>query len=218
MRHGKEMRLAALAIGTALLFGACDDGSDLVGPTTPAPRLRAADYGATTLRTPRDLFALGRFLPLNRDVVISRTISRSGGTIVLREAGVALRIPAGALASRTRITVTAHAGDHVAYTFEPHGLQFAVPVEVAQLLIFTSAYAEDDVMRQLQGAYVPRGIDDIGASGVATVAEVYPVRFRSFEPYNERFVPTLATFQIGHFSGYMLASGKNETPPPPRLP
>lgn len=218
MRHGKEVRLAALAIGTALVFGACDDGSNLVAPPAPAPKLRAADYGAHTFRTPRDLFALGRFLPLDRDVVASRTISPSGGTIVLREAGVALRFPAGALANRTRITVRAHAGDRVAYTFEPHGLQFAAPVEVAQLLIFTSAYGEDDVMRELQGAYLPHGIADLDESGVATVAEVYPVRFRSFEPYNERFVPTLATFQIGHFSGYMLASGRKDSTSTPKLP
>jgi hypothetical protein len=218
MRHGKEVRLAALTIGTALVFCACDYGSDLVAPRTPAPTLRAADYGARTLRTPRDLFALGRFLSLNRDVVTSRTISPSGGTIVLREAGVSLRFPAGALATRTRITVTAHAGDHVAYTFEPHGLQFAVPVEVAQLLIFTSAYAKDDVMRELQGAYLARGIADLDASGAAAVAELYPVRFRSFERYNQRFVPTLATFQIGHFSGYMLASGKKDSTSTSKLP
>jgi hypothetical protein len=211
MRHGKEVRLAALAIGTALVFWGCDDGADLVAPPAPAPTLRAADDGAHTFRTPRDLFALGRFLPLNRDFVVSRTISPGGGTIVLREAGVSLRFPAGALANRTRITVRAHAGDRVAYTFEPHGLQFAAPVEVAQLLIFTSAYGEDDVMRELQGAYLPRGIADLDASGVASVVEAYPVRFRSFEPYNERFVPALATFQIGHFSGYMLASGKKDT-------
>jgi hypothetical protein len=218
MRHGKEVRLAALAIGTALVFGACDDGSDLVAPPTSAPKLRPADYGATTFRTPRDLFALGRFLPLNRDVATSRTISPSGGTIVLREAGVSLRFPAGALATRTRITVRAHAGEHVAYTFEPHGLQFARPVEVAQVLIFTSAYAEDDVMRELQGAYLSRGIADLDPSGVATVSEVYPVRFRSFERYDERFIPTLATFQIGHFSGYMLASGRKDTTSTPKLP
>jgi hypothetical protein len=211
MRHGKEARLAALTIGTALVFWGCDDGFGLVAPPASAPTLRAAEYGASTFRTPRDLFALGRFLPLNRDFVVSRTISPGGGTIVLREAGVSLRFPAGALANRTRITVRAHAGDHVAYTFEPHGLQFAAPVEVAQLLTFTSAYGKDDVTGELQGAYLPHGIADLDASGVATVAEVYPVRFRSFEPYNGRFVPTLATFQIAHFSGYMLASGKKDT-------
>lgn len=206
MRHGKELRLAALTIGTALVFWACDDGSGLVAPPAPAPTLRPADYGARTFSKPRDLFALGRFLPLGRDLAVSRTISPAGGTIVLREAGLSLRFPAGAVANRTLVTVTAHAGDRVAYTFEPHGLQFAVPVEVAQLLTFTAAYGEDDVMRDLQGAYLPHGIADLDASGVAAVNEAYPVRFRSFESNNARFVPALATFQIGHFSGYMLAS------------
>lgn len=211
MRQSKAVRLAALTLGTALVFCACNDGSDPVAPPAPVPMLRAADYGAQTFRSPRDLFALGRFLPLDRDFVVSRTISPAGGTIVVPNAGVFVRFPAGALSNRTRITVRAHAGDRVAYTFEPHGLQFAAPVEVAQLLIFTSAYAEDDAMRELQGAYLPHGITDLDASGVASVAEVYPVRFRSFEQYDERFVPALATFQIGHFSGYMLASGKRDT-------
>jgi hypothetical protein len=233
MRHGKEVRLAALTIGTALVFWACDDGSDLVAPPAPAPTLRPADYGARTFRKPHDLFALGRSLPIDRDLVVSRSIPPGGGTIVLREAGLSLRFPAGAVASRTSVTVRAHAGDRVAYTFEPHGLQFAVPVEVAQLLIFASGYSEDDVMRDLQGAYLPHGIADLDASGVAAVNEAYPVRVRSFESYNERFVPALATFQIGHFSGYMLASSaymlgssgymlasgrKDSTATPPKAP
>lgn len=211
MRKSNAVRLAALTIGTALVFSACDDGSTLVAPPAPPPTLRAAEYGATQFNTPRDLSALGRFLPLERDIVVSQTIAPNGGTIVVPQAGVAVRFPAGALANRTQITVRAHAGDRVAYTFEPHGLWFAAPVEVAQLLIFTSAYAEDDVLQELQGAYLPRGVADLDASGVASVAEVYPVRFRSFEQYRGRLVPAVATFQIGHFSGYMLASGKKDT-------
>jgi hypothetical protein len=206
MRHRQQARLAALTIGTALAFWACDDQSHPIAPATPRPTLRAEDYGALTFSKPRDLPALARVAALNRDVVVSRTISPSGGTIVLREAGIALRFPPGALASRTRITVTAHAGEHVTYSFEPHGLQFAVPVDVAQFFIFASGHDANDVVRDLQGAYLAHGVDDLDASGVATVAEVYPVQVRTFEPFNERFVPALATFRIGHFSGYMLAS------------
>ena len=211
MPNSNAVRLAALTLGTVLVLSACDDAADLVAPPAPTPTLRASDYGALQFNNPRDLSALGRFLPLERDLVVSRTISPAGGTIVVPRAGVSVRFPAGALANHTRITVRAHAGDRVAYTFEPHGLQFAAPVEVAQLLIFTAAYAEDDIMRALQGAYLPHGVADLDASGIASVAEVYPVRFRSFEQYYDRVVPAVATFQIGHFSGYMLASGKKDT-------
>jgi hypothetical protein len=209
MRYGNRLRLTAILIGTVLVLWACADGSDPVAPVTPRPVLRPAEYGARTFATPRELLALGRFAPLNQNLVVSRTISPEGGIIVLREAGIALRFPAGAVATRTRITVTAHGGDHTAYTFEPHGLQFAVPVEVAQFFVFPSGYTEDHVAQDLEGAYLPHGVADIDASGVASVSEVYPVSVRTFAADNGRFVPALATFRIGHFSGYTLISRAN---------
>jgi hypothetical protein len=208
MRHGQDVRLAALTIGTVLLFGACGDESNLVAPRAPTPLLRPAEYGARTFSTPQELFALGRFLPLEEDVVVSHTISPSGGTIVVREAGIALRFPAGAVESSTRITIRAHAGDRAAYTFEPHGLQFAVPVEVGQFLLSTNPF---EVGSELHGAYLPDGIEDVDASGSATVSEVYPIRFQSFGVSDDRFVVGFATFRIAHFSGYMLASSSYNT-------
>jgi hypothetical protein len=205
MRNGKEVRLAALIVG-ALVLWACDEESDLAAPPPPTPTLRASDYGAQTFRTPRNYVALGRFEPLSRDVSASRVITPSGGDIVLREAGVMFRVPPGALSRRTRITMRAHAGQRATYTFEPHGLQFTKPAEIAQLLILDPSHDANAVQRDLEGAYLPHGISDLDASGAAAVAEVYPVRLRTFRSIDNRFVPALATFRIAHFSGYMLAS------------
>ena len=210
MRHGNALRLMALTIGAALLFGACDDSSNVVAPRAPEPVLRPAQYGARTFNNPRELFALDRLLPLEKDVVVTRTISPRGGMIVVREAGVVLHFPAGALATTTRITVRAHAGEHAAYTFEPHGLQFAVPVDVQQVLLSAIVPTEAGVLPDVEGAYLPQGIGQLDPMGAATVSEVYPVQFRSFDVAG-RFTVGLATFRIAHFSGYMLASSAYRT-------
>lgn len=209
MRHSSAMRLAALTLTLAAV--ACDDRSQLIAPSAHKPKLRLEDYGGRSFDQPQSLAALGRLLPLERDLTVSRTISPMGGSITLPYAGLSVRFPAGAVDSPVRVTVRAHAGNRVAYTFEPHGLAFSAPVEVAQLLVATSAYGQTNVLRELQGAYLPYGVQDLDAAGIARVEEVYPVRFRTFQSFQGEFVPAIATFEIGHFSGYMLASGRKDT-------
>jgi hypothetical protein len=209
MRHGIAVRLAALTLTLAVV--ACDDRSQLIAPTGHKPKLRLEDYGGQAFDRPQPLSALGRLLPLERDLSVSRTISPWGGSISVPLAGVSLRFPAGAVSSPVLVTVRAHAGNRVAYTFEPHGLEFSAPVEVAQLLVATAAYGQADILRDLQGAYLPYGVADLDAAGVARVEEVYPVRLRTINSFSSDFVPAIATFRIGHFSGYMLASGRKDT-------
>jgi len=50
--------------------------------------------------------------------------------IHFREAGFQLWVPAYALTEETEITVPALAGSGLAVDLQPHGLQFALPVQV----------------------------------------------------------------------------------------
>src|SRR5919199_1682567 len=67
-------------------------------------------------------------------VVASATIGRAGGTLALEEAGLTLTVPPGAVRLPTTFTITALAGDLVAYEFGPHGWIFHKPLRVTQRL------------------------------------------------------------------------------------
>jgi hypothetical protein len=132
----------------------------------------------------------------------SATIGVLGGQMSLPGTGLTLIIPALALTAPTTITVTAVAGSEVAYEFEPHGLQFNVPLIVRQSLDGTSASQQHGVIPGvLYGGYFadPSGLDQL--TGTALVDEVLRVSIDR--------VLGMATFSVSHFSGYLLGTGES---------
>lgn len=188
-------------LGMALLLQGCADRADPVAPDAyPSSAVRqrpaASDRQAVSV--------LERTAPMADRAVASRVIGPRGGTIALPSAGLRVTFPAGAVSKPVRITVTALSGELVAYTFAPHGLEFALAVTVDQDLRGTAANANRRLQEQLAGGYFVDAREDLDAvADVALVSELLPATVD--------FAKNSVRFGVWHFSGYLLASGKTDT-------
>lgn len=179
----------ALILGASLAIAGCVES-----PTAPQPEVEES-YGLLgTLerllggsRGQGTADVLERRVPLASDEVVTRTIGRWGGVIVMPQSGLSILFPYGAVRSDTRITVTAPAGDLVGYHFEPHGLQFRVPVTVVQDMSKT------------------KGLHLTGLSAVYFQGELEP-QVSILERLPLFLLRVLGIFTIEHFSGYVIAT------------
>jgi hypothetical protein len=121
-----------------------------------------------------------------------------GGELRLPQAGVTLVVPAGAVDRSTHFSITAVRGNVLAYEFEPHGTTFNVPLLMVQDLRGTSHRSGQSVI----GAYFADAKNLDQAHGKAKVDELLNVTLNN--ALNQ------ATLPIRHFSGYMMASGRDE--------
>lgn len=207
-------RIAALAVLGVL--AACSPDSAPLGPTAPAaPAPRSELLGGllggvvglvggvvgtvvnvvAVLTTPLLAPVTTRSATISGEQVVAY-IGRSGGTISLPKAGLTITVPYGAVAGITKFTITAPAGNAVAYDFQPHGTTFAVPLVVTQDMSKTTfSFSPSQVLR---AGYYGQGSLDL-TNNTALVTEVFPVTFSNAN--------TRATFRIGHFSGYMMSTG-----------
>ena len=145
---------------------------------------------------------------LLRDAPLAVAITRSavitqkdGGSIKIDETGFELRIPKGAIpvASMT-ITVTALPGGMVAYDFQPHGTKFLLPLSIRQDL-GGSSWDHLGFQGVVTGGYF-KDVSQLNTDlGTATVDETFPVTIGS----------SRASFNITHFSGYMVATGRADS-------
>jgi hypothetical protein len=177
------------------VFAACN-GDQAAATTGPVVRPNGAVEDAQLATT------LHRTVPLDHDVSASVTIvGNAGGVLRLPEAGLLVTVPAHALPTdaTTTITVTAVAGDAVAYEFEPHGIVFDRPLAATQELSATT-WSEHTGRQSLQAAYFASGSDLDVAGGTALVSQLFPT-------------DVVATgkrlhWDIPHFSGYVIVTGK----------
>ncbi len=211
---GKFIRLwSVLAASAAISFG-CGEVAAPVGPVEQPSHDLVIDLAddlvvsttSTVLTTATPVDVLQRTSPLAQDITVSAAIGKSGGTIEIREAGLKFVVPSNALVPPSRqktvtITVTALAGDEIAYTFQPHGLQFREPVRIEQEFKGTTAEGNRSLLEGVEGAYFPSVTDLDAASGVASVME--------FRPTSVDVTGSRIKFTTDHFSGYLIASGRN---------
>ncbi len=193
------MRRRILLLSSAILAvvaAACVSGDSPVAPPS-APVQPAASsanllgLGGSTVVTP-----LLRTKPLTQSLSASATVGPLGGTLSIPGAGVLVVVPPLALSSRQQITVTAVAGSSVAYEFAPHGLKFNVPLVVTQDLTGTQARANGLVSPlSLFAGYYP------DSTRMTSITEMLNV--------NLNLLNSVATFSVWHFSGYILASGRD---------
>ena len=190
-------------------------GSVPVGEKTRSGRARTiADQvaeivwgGHTNLQA--GFAVLRRTKPLSQSVSVTQTVGAQGGTIKLKDAGVTLEIPAGALSANTAITITAPSGNAVAFTFVPHGLLFATPASLHLDVKGTTAEAE---LKELIDWVKKNKIKDPVAldayAGVYFVGDVSgPVQPQ--ELLETSLVGNQIVFDIEHFSGYAVAGGRS---------
>lgn len=181
----------ALAAIAAILLASC--GTD---GTQPSQVIATGGPQLSLLDPPIEVSLLQRTTPLLHNFVASSTIGPEGGTLRITNAGVSITFPAGAIASPTRITVTAIPGFAVAYLFQPHGLTFAKPAVITQDLRGTRAPRDLAGLQQLEGAYFT-GLDEL-LGLLAIIRETRP----TLVDVNAQRV----TWTVDHFSGYAVST------------
>lgn len=170
---------------------ACSDA-----PTAPASPTPEASPGLLDglLKRSDEATVLKRTVPLAADDVVTKTIGPAGGLITLANAGLTLTIPPLALSVPTAITLLAPAGDLVGYHFEPHGLEFQLPVLALQ---------------DLTGTEAPRlgGLFGTGLKAVYFEGELAPlVEVLETIPVLPALGGSAGIFVLDHFSGYVIAT------------
>ena len=119
---------------------------------------------------------------------------------MLREAGLMLVFPPGALSETTVITATAARGKGIVYDFQPHGLTFDEPIYVVQALLNTELQHRKK-RPAIWGAYLDHGDSDVLPDGSALFTETFPAW------YSGKGSDALLVFTTTHFSQYAWASG-----------
>lgn len=143
-----------------------------------------------------------RPIALEQDVVWSFDAGPLGAASGNRTVGLSIVVPPGALDKQVRITVTARKGKVIDYHFEPEGLQFAKPVVLTQEVSSGLLSSLVSSNRSLRGAYyASETLAYDPKTGTATVNELQP----------SVSAPGYVSFQIRHFSGYVVASCENES-------
>jgi hypothetical protein len=155
-------------------------------PSEPAPAL----LGSLFTKKP-----LKRDAALAHDVTASAVIGPSGGRIALPGQGFTLVVPRGAVEKETHFTVTAIAGDLVAYEFEPHGTTFKVPLHATQELRDTRFQLR--LLSSLTAGYFVERSQLLDGNGNVKLSELIQ---GITLPLTQEF-----RWKIDHFSGYIVA-------------
>ena len=130
---------------------------------------------------------------------VSGIIGSDGGTLYIPSSDFSITFPAGALSSPTYISITSDGGNYVSYDMKPHGITFAKPVTVTQSLRNTQVFGTLDALNAF-GAYFPQ--DQIDLTNPRAL-EIETTHIFS----NSKGQAEIETWQLNHFSRYMLASG-----------
>ncbi|MFL5593703.1 MAG: hypothetical protein ACJ78M_13435 [Gemmatimonadaceae bacterium] len=136
----------------------------------------------------------------NQTRSVSATIGYYGGTLAIPGSDFSITFPRGAVSSPTYISITSDNSGYVSYDMKPHGIKFATPVFVTQRLNNTAVYGTSKALNAF-GAYFPQ--DPLDLSGILKALEIEATVIFS----NSKGQAEVETWQINHFSRYMLASG-----------
>jgi hypothetical protein len=167
-----------------------------------APALTRLDVPVSAARAESKAKVIKRSKALATDVVATATITPSGGTLSIPEAGLLVVFPRGAVTRNLVVTATANRGKEVVYSFEPHGTKFDQPIAIAQLSSLTTyEKKEGETQPDVHGGYLLQGPSDIDALGFATFSETFPAAFADGGGV------TYVYFFTSHFSSYAMASG-----------
>lgn len=193
MPRSLTRRFALVVLLATAGYACAEQATPFESISAPAVRVGSPFLSISPIR--RTVRVLERSVPLAQDMVVAKVIGAAGGAIELPGAGLELTIPAGAVAVPTEISVRAHAGSLVAYSFEPHGTRFSRVVSARQSL--TGTEAEHSQGRVSGRGYFssPEEID--WRSRRAAVSELSLVQRDQ--------TSGSVTFYLNHFSGYLVA-------------
>ena len=190
----------AIITAAAIVVACGGDQALLVSPSSPgAPPLGVVDNPNGALVHP-----VRRQLPLAQEVSWSFDVDARGTSVRHPSTGLTITVPAGAVAGPTHITVFAPRGAPLAYRFEPHGLQFAQPIQLTQSLHGLQLGGGSQPIPQLfAGYFADDSLATDSASGNARVIEILPVQI-DVRGHN-------AILSVRHFSGYTVASAVSDS-------
>lgn len=134
---------AACSLAAVLALGGCTDTTPTQVMDAPAFFSPAPGPGLDVIR---------RNIPLAQTTVATRTIGPEGGRLDLREAGISVVVPPGAVLAPTRITVRALPGRPLAFELAPAGLQLEAPASILVGLRGTDA---EDLLDVPSGDLLP---------------------------------------------------------------
>ena len=137
----------------------------------------------------------------NQARTVSGYIGYAGGTLTIPGSDFTITFPQGALSNTTYISITSDASGYVSYDMKPHGLKFAKPVIVTQRLQNTAVYKTPTALNSFC-TYFPQ--DPTLLDGILKALEIEKTTIFSSGPAGEAEVET---WELRHFSRYMLASG-----------
>ena len=223
MIRSRSVRFLVLALTTAVALS-CSDASP-TGPQAPVAAqngLISGLLGTVTGLLGSVLKVIGAVVDPNGFEVspvkwapshvnevrsVSETIGYSGGTLSIPGSDFTITFPYGALSSSTEITIISDASGYVSYDMLPHGLTFAKPVIVTQRLKNTSVYGTTEAWNSF-GAYFPQDALDLALLDLTGRLEAVETTTTTiFAAPSGGSLPTVQTWQLRHFSRYMLASG-----------
>jgi hypothetical protein len=191
-------RLGMIALAAGFM-SACD--SDSQSPLAPEERpnfAATARSGPVTAQSGWSSVLL-RSKPLTKLHTVTAVIGAEGGSFAIPAAGLSVVVPAGAVSAPTRFRATAFPGPLVAYVFGPHGATFKEPLKVSQDLreINWNSLSPD---RTLEGGYFRLASQLDHLRKQAYVNEFFPIKLDRRGAQLE--------FDIHHFSGYLVSSGR----------
>lgn len=165
-----------------------------------SPRLDGAlPLGVVADTAGAPVFPVGRERPLAKQESWSFDVSPAGTVVRHPSTGLTITVPPGAVTSTARITVIALPGAPIAYRFEPHGLQFAVPLQLTQSL--RGAKIHDGAL-----ASAPLVLGYFATDTLVTDATTGQTRVKEILPVLVDVKGQNAILSIRHFSGYTVAS------------
>jgi hypothetical protein len=163
-------------------------------PSITSTRAQPRAFGlGIQLLTPAE-----RTTPLAADITWSFSAGPQGAVSTNSGAGLTVIIPAGALATTQMISVTALAGNHVAYRFEPH-LAFDTKVRLEQNLATIRAPWLALVGGHFSGD-LPEFVNQV-------------VRITESVPAIISLLHGTVSLHVDHFSGWILGSGNESSSP-----
>jgi hypothetical protein len=195
MRHA----LPRLTVALSFALAGCSD-APTAAPALDAPAALRQDIVEAAVPAQ----GLQRLNSLAHDITVTARIDRRGGSFSIPEAGLRVVVPSGALTGTqvVNFTATALAGDVVAYDFGPHGLHFARPLKISQELRGTDwANARRDHLEA--GYFASRSQLDV---------ENNMVEINEFLPLDVDLSGSRMRFEVEHFSGYIITTGRNPNP------
>jgi hypothetical protein len=191
------VRLGGAALILSAVLACSSDRA--AGPQQPAVSMKKMKLPKKLGQLIPDTVTIAvRLSPLSRDVTVSKVIGAAGGTLSIPEAGVKLVVPAGAVSSNINFSMTALRGPLIAYEFGPHGTTFDVPLQIEQQTSGLFIIGDDD----MTAGYWTDRADLENEETIGDLAEENPV--------SRDTAKSLLRFNIHHFSGYLVASGRSK--------